>query len=290
MQPTSSRATTASDSARVGRTSRNVERRRQDARIEPEYARADSPSAQRLRAREPLMPPAVRARAARSDAARGDARWPRSSRRASPLHGPPNTGDKLRSGARVRPRRRGHEAACPCWQRCRRKLRQLHPLVRRPRRLRSPYDVPRRFAVTATAAIAVIRTPPHVRRAREGTRVAGASVAWLSAGSARSYPAATRHDAAIGPRFRRRQERPVIRPPEAEHRTDMRRRRRMPRRSVWHEPTSPRDLREPSASDCPPQPASRHAVRPSSHCEHESRAGVPRHALDPAYRSAEHRG
>ena len=28
--------------------------------------------------------------------------------------------------------RRGHEAACPCWQPCRRKLRQLHPLVRRP--------------------------------------------------------------------------------------------------------------------------------------------------------------
>ena len=44
-----------------------------------------------------------------------------------------NTGDKLRSGARVLPRRRGHEAACPCWQPCRRKLRQLHPLVRRPR-------------------------------------------------------------------------------------------------------------------------------------------------------------
>jgi hypothetical protein len=46
---------------------------------------------------------------------------------------PPNTGDKLRSGARVRPSRRGHEAACPSWQPCRRKLRQLHPLVRRHR-------------------------------------------------------------------------------------------------------------------------------------------------------------
>ena len=47
--------------------------------------------------------------------------------------GPPNTADKLRSGARVRPGRRGHEAACPSWQPCRRKLRQLHPLVRRRR-------------------------------------------------------------------------------------------------------------------------------------------------------------
>src|SRR5512146_519344 len=53
--------------------------------------------------------------------------------------GPPNTGDKLRSGARVLPRRRGHEAAPPAERRlrregwCRRKLRQLHPLVlRRP--------------------------------------------------------------------------------------------------------------------------------------------------------------
>ena len=44
---------------------------------------------------------------------------------------PPNTGDKLRSGARVRTGRRGHEASCPSWQPCRRKLRQLHPLVRR---------------------------------------------------------------------------------------------------------------------------------------------------------------
>ena len=48
--------------------------------------------------------------------------------------GPDNTGDKLRSGARVRAAdRRGHEAACPFWQPCRRKLRQLHPLVRPPR-------------------------------------------------------------------------------------------------------------------------------------------------------------
>ena len=47
--------------------------------------------------------------------------------------GPPNTGDKLRSGARVQPRRRGHEAALLAVERCRRKLRQLHPLVR-PRR------------------------------------------------------------------------------------------------------------------------------------------------------------
>ena len=44
---------------------------------------------------------------------------------------PSNTGDKLRSGARVHAvSRRGHEAACPFWQPCRRKLRQLHPLVR----------------------------------------------------------------------------------------------------------------------------------------------------------------
>jgi hypothetical protein len=42
----------------------------------------------------------------------------------------PNTGDKLRSGARVRTCRRGHEAACPSRQPCRRELRQLHPLVR----------------------------------------------------------------------------------------------------------------------------------------------------------------
>ena len=46
-----------------------------------------------------------------------------------------NTGDKLRSGARVLPRRRGHSAAPPAERRlrregwCRRKLRQLHPLV-----------------------------------------------------------------------------------------------------------------------------------------------------------------
>ena len=46
---------------------------------------------------------------------------------------PSNTGDKLRSGARVHVGRRGHEAACPGRQPCRRKLRQLHPLVRRPR-------------------------------------------------------------------------------------------------------------------------------------------------------------
>jgi hypothetical protein len=58
----------------------------------------------------------------------------------SPSHPPfglPNTGDKLRSGARVRPGRRGHEAAPPAERRlrregwCRRKLRQLHPLVGR---------------------------------------------------------------------------------------------------------------------------------------------------------------
>jgi hypothetical protein len=51
---------------------------------------------------------------------------------------PSNTGDKLRSGARVLPRRRGHSAAPSAERRlrregwCRRKLRQLHPLVRRP--------------------------------------------------------------------------------------------------------------------------------------------------------------
>ena len=52
---------------------------------------------------------------------------------------PPNTGDKLRSGARVHAvNRRGHEAAPPAERRlrregwCRRKLRQLHPLVGPP--------------------------------------------------------------------------------------------------------------------------------------------------------------
>jgi len=52
----------------------------------------------------------------------------------------PNTGDKLRSGARVHAaNRRGHEAAPPAERRlrregwCRRELRQLHPLVGRPR-------------------------------------------------------------------------------------------------------------------------------------------------------------
>ena len=50
-----------------------------------------------------------------------------------------NTADKLRSGARVRPGRRGHEPAPPSAERCRRKLRQLHPLVRR----RVPYHVHR---------------------------------------------------------------------------------------------------------------------------------------------------
>src|SRR5438445_2817210 len=40
----------------------------------------------------------------------------------------PNTGDRLRSGARVRSGRRGHEAACPFRQPCRRELRQLIPL------------------------------------------------------------------------------------------------------------------------------------------------------------------
>jgi hypothetical protein len=55
--------------------------------------------------------------------------------------GPPNTGDKLRSGARVHAaNRRGHEAACPFWQPCRRKLRQLHPLVGPPARSRAVVD------------------------------------------------------------------------------------------------------------------------------------------------------
>jgi putative transcriptional regulator len=50
----------------------------------------------------------------------------------------PNPGDKLRSGARVHFGRRGHSATPPAERRlrregwCRRKLRQLHPLVRRP--------------------------------------------------------------------------------------------------------------------------------------------------------------
>ena len=51
-----------------------------------------------------------------------------------------NTGDKLRSGARVHAvSRRGHSAAPPAERRlrregwCRRKLRQLHPLVLRRR-------------------------------------------------------------------------------------------------------------------------------------------------------------
>ena len=44
---------------------------------------------------------------------------------------PPNTADKLRSGARVQPGRRGHEPAPSSAERCRRKLRQFHPLVRR---------------------------------------------------------------------------------------------------------------------------------------------------------------
>ena len=53
------------------------------------------------------------------------------SHRRAPTQGLPNTADKLRSGARVRPGRRGHEPAPPSAERCRRKLRQLHPLVRR---------------------------------------------------------------------------------------------------------------------------------------------------------------
>ena len=53
-------------------------------------------------------------------------------------------------------RRRGHEAACPCWQPCRRKLRQLHPLVRphvvsptsvRRSAGRSLPELPRRYAL-----------------------------------------------------------------------------------------------------------------------------------------------
>ena len=57
--------------------------------------------------------------------------------RASASVCPSNTGDKLRSGARVHSVRRGHSAAPPAERRlrregwCRRKLRQLHPLVRR---------------------------------------------------------------------------------------------------------------------------------------------------------------
>ena len=62
----------------------------------------------------------------------GSQRTARHASRRHPPPSPPNTGDKLRSGARVRSGRRGHEAACPSWQPCRRKLRQLHPLVRRP--------------------------------------------------------------------------------------------------------------------------------------------------------------
>ena len=89
--------------------------------------------------RRPRVPTASRRRDRRSAQPSATSRR-RRSRRAAPVVGrrcalaasPPNTGDKLRSGARVHAvDRRGHEAACPCWQPCRRKLRQLHPLVRR---------------------------------------------------------------------------------------------------------------------------------------------------------------
>ena len=57
---------------------------------------------------------------------------------------PPNTADKLRSGARVQPSRRGHEPAPPSAERCRRKLRQLHPLVGRHCHARPTYPADRR--------------------------------------------------------------------------------------------------------------------------------------------------
>ena len=73
--------------------------------------------------------------------------------------GPSNTGDKLRSGARVHAaNRRGHSAAPPAERRlrregwCRRKLRQLHPLVR-----------PRVDASSAPSSSRVLLSEPNVR-------------------------------------------------------------------------------------------------------------------------------
>jgi len=86
----------------------------------------------------------------------------------------PNTGDRLRSGARVLPRRRGHEAACPIRQPCRRKLRQLHPFVRlrrdsSPQRRRQQTTRPSlvgRCQIVRPIHVRTVPTPP--RRAWHG--------------------------------------------------------------------------------------------------------------------------
>ena len=75
-----------------------------------------------------------------------------------------NTGDKLRSGARVHAvSRRGHSAAPPAERRlrregwCRRKLRQLHPLVRPHRDPSGPSRLAGRAAVVDAGSTLVRR-------------------------------------------------------------------------------------------------------------------------------------
>ncbi len=110
--------------------------------------------------------------------------WPLSAVRRFASSRPSNTGDKLRSGARVHAvNRRGHEAAPPYEPSlptvigCRRKLRQLHPLVRwratPPRRwtaqLRSAVRLPDPNAAALVPGITAARDALAQRFARSGT-------------------------------------------------------------------------------------------------------------------------
>jgi len=83
---------------------------------------------------------------------------PRGASREDAHSGRANTADKLRSGARVRPGRRGHEAAPPHWPRCRRKLRLLHPLLGGPTLFSSCHAGP-----TAGRPNAATLRPAHAR-------------------------------------------------------------------------------------------------------------------------------
>ncbi len=130
-------------------------------------------------------------------------------------YGPPNTGDKLRSGARVRPGRRGHEAACPFWQPCRRKLRQLHPLVRRLARYSRRADAVSQRPTTAPDRTPDSRRPrlPHATAAR----------AWHERGHGTTWPAkaATPRPAVTEPKHRQsRQPTRAGRPDAAAERVD----------------------------------------------------------------------
>ena len=164
---TAERELVADDAASSASCRRRADARRDVARasVQPTAIAPSSLSAtlQRRRARRVA---ALRATAPSASYARR----PRGRCHRRSRHGPPNTGDKLRSGARVRPRRRGHSAAPPAERRlrregwCRRKLRQLHPLVRRRAAAQS-------FGVSPVAArCRPASAPEHSRHGRARRR------------------------------------------------------------------------------------------------------------------------